>query len=973
MSSKPGFWRKCRIAFRCCRIATLLAVLALVCAVIWFNRVGLPDFLKRPLVQTLREHGVELEFSRLRLRISRGLVADNVRIGLPLTTNSPVLTSLEIQLQLNLPALLRRQLQMDGLVLHQGRFVLPVSPTNSLTLTNIQAELRFQTNDTWSLDNFNADFAGAKISLNGDIAHAPELRRWEWFRPMKPGGEPSHWQEELKKISDALDRIHFSGTPHLTLAVNGDARDMKTFDLRLNAQIPGAATPWGDLRNGTLTVQAKPQDDHTLPVLTVRLVAGQSITPWGTVRRETLVIRTAASPVTQPPPAVLHLEAADAETRWGGARGIQLDASLTAPADMPTKFDATLAWWTNAQPYQLAWMARLADWKSENISASAVACGGFWQSPELAVTNLSAKLGGGALAATALLNVATRELVFTSASDFDPHTVAALLTEKTRERLYEFSWTQPPELRANGSLVLPVWTNRQPDWRDEVQQTIRLNGELAFTNASVLGAKIDSAHTHFSYSNLVWNLPDLSIAQARTKLELNGGEEDATKKYEWHIRGAFDPESARPFLTASNAVRGFSRLKFTEPVILDADVTGRLYDYYSMAASGHLSWTNFSYRGQSADSVVGGFFYTNRVLEFLNPRLRRAGGAQTLTADAVVLDFNTRLISFTNGFSTAAPMAVVSAIGPNTAKLIEPYEFLQPPVARVNGCVPLRDVNGGHDLDDADMKFEILQGVPFRWTKLETTNILGTIHWKGQILILTNVTAKIYGGDGSGFANFDFRPKHKGADYQFAVTVTNVDLHLLAAGLTTATNRLEGVLDGVVTVTNASTENLQSWNGYGRAHLRDGMLWDVAIFGIFSPVLNAVSPGLGNSRAKEAAAKFSITNGVIATDSLEIRSMMTRLEYAGTVDLKGSLHATVTAQPLRDVWVIGPLVSPFIWPITKVFEYKVTGTLKNPKSEPVLFPTKLLMMPLHPIRSFESLLPTNDESSPGPTNAPPVK
>ena len=104
---------------------------------------------------------------------------------------------------------------------------------------------------------------------------------------------------------------------------------------------------------------------------------------------------------------------------------------------------------------------------------------------------------------------------------------------------------------------MPVWTNRQPDWRDEVQQTIRLNGELAFTNASVLGAKIDSAHTHFSYSNLVWNLPDLSIAQARTKLELNGGEEDATKKYEWHIRGAVDPAAARPFLTDSNAERGF--------------------------------------------------------------------------------------------------------------------------------------------------------------------------------------------------------------------------------------------------------------------------------------------------------------------------------------------------------------------------------------------------------------------------------
>ena len=52
MRFNSGFWRKCRIGFRWFRIATLLAVLALVCAFVWFNRVGLPEFLKRPLGRT---------------------------------------------------------------------------------------------------------------------------------------------------------------------------------------------------------------------------------------------------------------------------------------------------------------------------------------------------------------------------------------------------------------------------------------------------------------------------------------------------------------------------------------------------------------------------------------------------------------------------------------------------------------------------------------------------------------------------------------------------------------------------------------------------------------------------------------------------------------------------------------------------------------------------------------------------------
>jgi len=117
------------------------------------------------------------------------------------------------------------------------------------------------------------------------------------------------------------------------------------------------------------------------------------------------------------------------------------------------------------------------------------------------------RAGGGQLDATARLNLATRELAFTNSSCFNIHAIAALLTEKTRERLADFSWPQPPALQASGSLILPAWTNRPPDWRDEVQPTIQLNGELAITNGVFRGVVIDSARTHFSYSNLRGNCP----------------------------------------------------------------------------------------------------------------------------------------------------------------------------------------------------------------------------------------------------------------------------------------------------------------------------------------------------------------------------------------------------------------------------------------------------------------------------------
>jgi hypothetical protein len=889
---RPGFWHKCRVSFRWCRISLWLVVLAALCAVIWLNRLGLPDFLKTRLVATLHERGINLEFSRMRLRFTRGIVAENVRIG-GAQAAGPVLTLAEVQLKLDFRAFLHRQVQVDGLFLHQGKLVWPLSPTNGLQLDNIQTVLRFQTNDTWSLEHFSADFAGAKLSLSGDISHAPELRNWNMFRGSGATNLPS-WQAQLGKFSEVLDQIHFTGRPQLNLVVNGDARDWHSFLFQLNVIAPAVKSP------------------------------------------------------------------------WFGAHDIQLTANLTAPTNVPAGFNAAWGFWTNLQPYQLEWLVRATQLESKKLNAAAVVAGGFWRAPELAVTNLSVELGDGWLEANAKLNVATRELTFTNSACFDLHALSALLTEKTRAWLAAISWTQPPSLQIGGSLILPAWTNSQPDWRGEVPPTLVLAGQAAVTNVSVRGAAIDLVQAHFTSTKQFLDLSDLIVVQAKTRLAIDGSEDDVARNFHWHIRGAVDPESARPFLTDSNIVHGFELVKLSEPLALDVVVSGRWSDWDSLAINGRLALTNFLMRGQRFGDVATTVNYTNRVLAFLQPLMHN--GTQAATADSVTLDFNTRLIYFTNVLSSADPEPVVRAIGPKTWKLVEPYHFLSPPTARVNGQIPLADLHGGPEMAAVDMRFDILKGAPFEWLRLKTTNIVGTLHWRGQALLLTNAAAAFYGGAADGFADFDFHVPHEGGDYHFAVNVTNVNLHALAVDLSSPSNSLEGTLAGRLVVTNASTENLESWRGFGQASLHNGLLWDIPIISIVSPVLNTVSPGLGNSRATEATGKFRIANGVMTTDSLEIRSTMTRLEYVGTIDLNQNVNAHVTAHLLRDTWVVGPLVSTALWPVSKIFEYHVTGPLQNPKSEPIFVLPKLLLFPLHPIRTLEDIFIPGGGS---PTNRPP--
>jgi hypothetical protein len=105
---------------------------------------------------------------------------------------------------------------------------------------------------------------------------------------------------------------------------------------------------------------------------------------------------------------------------------------------------------------------------------------------------------------------------------------------------------------------------------------------------------------------------------------------------------------------------------------------------------------------------------------------------------------------------------------------------------------------------------------------------------------------------------------------------------------------------------------------------------------------------------------------VIFTGSLEIRATMAQLQYAGTIDLGGNVNMRVNALLLRNTPVIGWWVSLVSTPFTKLFEYHVTGTLENPKSDPVYVP-KFLLMPLHPLRSIQDLFPGG-----ALTNAPTV-
>ena len=250
-SEKRRWWPRCRLIFRRVRICGWMVLFVLVAIGGYLNEVGLPDFVKRPLLNRLQARGLDLQFSRLRLRWYRGLVADDVRFGRAgEDASAPKFRAKEVELKLNRAALVKFHFSVDSLILHDGRLVWAPAETNSdsrpLSATNIQAELHFLSGDNWELEHFTAAVDGLKLQLSVSVTNASALRDWPIFHP-RSGARPELTEFRLRQLTHVLDQLKFAQPPDLVVNLYGDAHDPESFHGLLTLDAPAAETPWGTL------------------------------------------------------------------------------------------------------------------------------------------------------------------------------------------------------------------------------------------------------------------------------------------------------------------------------------------------------------------------------------------------------------------------------------------------------------------------------------------------------------------------------------------------------------------------------------------------------------------------------------------------------------------------------------------------------------------------------------------------------
>jgi hypothetical protein len=998
--------RVARSVFRWFRILLLFALFLLVAALSYLYLIGLPDLLKRPLLNTLRQRGFQAQFTSARLGWGPAIIIEHAAFSPTNQAAGPRLTAEWTELALNPAALLRARLQVDSFAVRKGALELPLSPTNQppLALANVNLKVTLPSTNLAQLNESDAWFRGIRLRLNGQVRDFLSVRDWKLplLLPAGPAAtaHPASSQPGLSPW-EILQKVQFDGTPEMDVDFSADGNDLNTARAGLKFTAAGAHSPWG--RCGPLLLRAvcaRLRDSGARPFLQARLTLKDVATPWADGRSLSLEADFSRATATNLA-AVIHLDANDAGTAWKSPSGPQwvratnlwwdgaatLSASDFIPREMAGTLRATRlgsgwgaagavslllragrlpappppdpAWgrWANFRSFSFEAQATATNILTPQLKLDRLALETAWLGPQFSVKKLQADMDRSHLDAGGSLDALSREVLLQVATDFDPRQVVPLLTAPARRWISQFDWESPPRVRAALRFVLPPWTNRIDDWPDSLRAGVQLAGDFSVGPSSFHGIPAASAAARFSYTNRLWNVSDLRLDAPAGALELDYTGSDATGQYHFRFDSRLDPAAALPLL-ARKQQDALRQVRFGQRPEIRGEVWGLWRAPQSTGFAGTIAATNLVVRGESLDRLAASLQFTNRLLRVTGLALARGSG--NVAVPLATVDFASNRVFLTNALSTLDPEPVRRALGKQAPPFMREVRFDSPPRVLASGFF-----SPGDDLG-TDLHFAI-SGNDFHWSHLSAATIGGAVHYKIRTVTVTNIQAAVFGtGKLHGWITFDWVP---GGPTYFRSDLSAKDILLpaLAASFTSNYNRLEGRLDGQLALDGSFHPDLANLAGRGWVHVHDALLWDIKLFGVLSPMLNAIAPGAGDSRAREAGASFVIADGALATDNLEIRSSGFRLLYRGSVDLQKRLNARVEAHLLRDTPLFGSLFSWVLTPLDKLFEYRVTGTLDKPVTQPLYIP-KVFLMLLRPFHTLKSLLPPN---APPPSEKPP--
>src|ERR1043166_1979892 len=150
----------------------------------------------------------------------------------------------------------------------------------------------------------------------------------------------------------------------------------------------------------------------------------------------------------------------------------------------------------------------------------------------------------------------------------------------------------------------------------------------------------------------------------------------------------------------------------------------------------------------------------------------------------------------------------------------------------------------------------------FSYWKFTADHATASLTFTNDSLRIDDFNAAFYGGKLQGTALLAMT---NSVAYHFDFKADGCDVHKLGAAIRGKESQVSGAISGH-TQLNGLGSDLATLRGQGSLHVNDCVLWEMPLFGIFSHIMDGISPGLGQTKATDAKRTFTIENQRGKTD-----------------------------------------------------------------------------------------------------------
>ncbi|MBI2441301.1 MAG: hypothetical protein HYV35_08025 [Lentisphaerae bacterium] len=472
-------------------------------------------------------------------------------------------------------------------------------------------------------------------------------------------------------------------------------------------------------------------------------------------------------------------------------------------------------------------------------------------------------------------------------------------------------------------------------------------GTLDLKDAVIEGAPLSALNSRVQINEqgLVVQSLEATVGKepGRGSLKLSGNGDWRTRQYQGAFVSAFDPNALRPPLAKLDKTMASVLTWFQfpdQPPTAKADFNGRWGTNAFFYLSGQAQADNCRY-----NTVSNLFMKLGLAVE-----LSATNSALTLAPLLVVreegtvqgqarLDFREETIRF-DGLSTADPQAVARMLDPFFANVVGLFRFEGPVKVAARGTAGYMAMA----TNDLDIEIDAQRS---GWKALLLDRCTLNVRIVADTAYINDVEADFCRGRISGSGMIYPVLNATNMRYQFAAEVGDVDCKALARdmlGLPAEQHR--GTLAGALELEGALGAGAgQSAMGHGWIKIDGSRLFQIPLFGGLSEFLGRIVPGLNLfMRLTDARASFVIADGKLRSDDIVIAGEVITLTGKGDYHWNGELDFAVQVKLLKKDSLLGGVVQTALAPLTKMLEFRLTGTLADPHWRPAYLPKEMFFI-----------------------------